>query len=310
MSPTLRSLRTGGVVAATAILTAAVVAPAAAAPPNPGIATRRTAGPWMLTGMRSVPAGIADQGVATVATRHGNRVVLRGGATVPQRLRDRGWWHIGDPGSAHGYLVDAYQGRSTTNAKLYGVTAPDGRHTWWTHRLVAGEKINNSFAAIAPSERWFVSGEWGRMHRLLVFPMPGRNRLARPGHDLPLVATIRLSKTVRNVQGCSFASPIRLVCSTNDPHHDLFRTPQQLLSVDLAHPVDGRSQAGRPSELGPVPQLTGCGPAETEGIDIHGGRLLLVAHEPASCGGRAEVFTYRLRSRIPQVASAIRPQGE
>lgn len=309
MSATTRPLRITGVLATTAVLTAAFAAPAAAAPPTPGPATRGTAGPWVLTNWRSVPVGRADQGVATVATRHGSRVVLRGDAVVPRRLRDRGWWHIGDPGSARGYLLDAYQGRTATNAKLYGVTTPSGRHTWWTHRLVAGEKINNSFAAIAPSGRWFVSGEWGRMHRLLIFPMPGVNRLARHGHDLPLVATIRLTKPVRNVQGCTFASPTRLVCSTNDPYHDLFRTPKQLLSIGLSHPVNGRSQAGRPRELGPVPELVGCGPAETEGVDIHNGRLLMTAREPASCGGRAEVFTYRLRSSVLPEAWATRPRG-
>lgn len=304
MHATFRPLRTAGVASATAILVAAFVAPAAAAPPTPGNATQYSAGPWTLTGWHPVPAGGADQGVATVTNRGRNRVVLRGGADVSARLRAAGWWHIGDPGSAHGYLVDAYQARSAANAKLYGVTAPDGHRTWWVHRLAAGEKINNSFAAVAPSGRWFVSGEWGRMRRLLVFPMPGANRLARRGHDLPLAATIRLTRPVRDVQGCFFASSTQLVCSTNDPHHDLFRTPQQLLSIRLSRPVSGRTQVGRPTELGPVPQLTGCGAAETEGIDIHGGRMLVVAHEPASCGGRAEVFTYRLKSTVRQVVSS------
>lgn len=259
-----RHTRAAGVVTASAMLVAGVVAPAAAAPPNPGYPVQHIAGPWALTGWRSMTAGEADQGVATVSRPGGSRQVLRGGADVSARLRAAGWWHIGDPGSANGFLLDAYQAQPAKHAKLYGVTTPDGHRTWWVHRLVAGEKSNNSFAAVAPSGRWFVSGEWGKMRRLLVFPMPGRNRLARHGHDLPLVATIR-----------------------------------------LARPVSGRPQTGRPTELGPVPQLTGCGPAETEGIDVHNGRLLLAAHEPASCGGRVDIFTYRLKASIQPISSDL-----
>ena len=288
-------LRAAGVVTASAMLVAGFAAPAAAAPPVPGNVTQHTAGPWDLTGWRFVAAGGADQGVATVSIPgHRDRVVLRGNSDVSAGMRSAGWWHIGDPGSARGYLLDAYQAHSAKHAKLYVMTAPDGRRTSWVHKLVAGEKINNSFAAVAPSGRWFVSGEWGKMHRLLVFPMPGHNPLAKPGRNLPLVATIRLSHPVRNVQGCSFASPTRLICSTNDPYHDLYNTPQQLLSVSLSGPVDGRTLSGRPVELGPVPQLTGCGVAETEGIDVHRGRLLLVTRQPDSCGGQVAVFTYRL----------------
>lgn len=288
------------------MLTAGFVAPAAAAPPNPGAPTRTTAGRWLLTGWRSLASGAADQGVATVsAPGHRGHVVLRGDGNVSPRLHAEGWWHIGDPGSARGYLLDAYQARSAQHAKLYVMTAPDGHRTRWVHRVVPGEKVNNSFAAVAPSGRWFVSGEWGRVRRLLVFPMPGHNPLARPGHNLPLVTTIKLNRPVRNVQGCSFASPTRLICSTNDPYHDLFRTAQQLLTIALPHPVSGRSESGRPTELGPVPRLTGCGPAETEGIDVHGGRLLLVAHEPDSCGGHVVQYTYHLTelpvSRRPAV---------
>lgn len=32
---------------------------------------------------------------------------------------------------------------------------------------------NNSFAAVAPGGRWFLSGGWGTRRRLLIFPMPG-----------------------------------------------------------------------------------------------------------------------------------------
>lgn len=289
--------RVVGTVGISAMLMTAVVAPTAAALPIAGNPTQRTAGPWVLDGWRSLPAGGANQGVATVATPgHAERAVLRGDASVPGQLRDQGWWHIGDPGSARGFLLDAYQAHSDKGAKLFVLTAANGRRTQWVHRLVPGEMINNSFAAITPSGHWFVSGEWGKMNRLLVFPLPVGNRQVRAGHDLPLATTIRLTRPVRNVQGCSFASPTRLVCSTNDLTDDLFRTPQQLLSISLAHPVDGRPQTGRPRQIGQVPQLAGCGMAETEGIDVHHGRLLLVVRQSWTCGGRVTVFSYHLKA--------------
>lgn len=303
---TRRRVRYAGAVGATALLVTGLAAPATAAPPTPGSPTVWSAGPWRLTSWRAVPAGSADQGVATVSTPNGrDHIVLRGDAQIPPRLRAQGWWHVGDPGSRRGYLLDAYQARSARRAKLFALTTPDGRHSVWVHRTVPGEKINNSFAAVAPSANWFVSGEWGRMTRLLVFPMPGRNPLARPGRNLPLAATISLTRPVRNVQGCSFAAPTQLICSTNDPYHDLFRTPQQLLSIALTRPVSGRPQRGVPTELGPVPQLTGCGAAETEGVDVRNGRLLLVTHQPASCGGMVDLFSYHLKGSPQTVPSLI-----
>ncbi|MFC6707313.1 hypothetical protein [Flexivirga alba] len=289
---------------ATALLVTALAAPATAAPPTPGTATVWSAGAWKLVSWRSVPAGSADQGVATVSAPNGrDRIVLRGDGQIPARLRAEGWWHIGDPGSSNGYLLDAYQARSAKHAKLFALTAPDGRRSLWVHHTVPGEKINNSFAAVAPSGKWFVSGEWGRVSRLLVFPVPGSNRLAKRGRNLPLAATITLTRPVRNVQGCSFASPTTLICSTNDPYHDLFRTPQQLLSISLSRPVSGGPDLGTPTELGPVPQLTGCGAAETEGVDVHNGRLLLVTHQPDSCGGMVDLFTYRLKGTQQSIPS-------
>lgn len=216
-----------------------------------------TAGPWRLIGWRAVPAGHDDQGVALPRGRE--RIVLRGNADVPAGLRARGWRHIGDPGTRHGLLLDALQASPSMAAKLFVLTGPDGRRTLWRHRLVPGELINNSFVAIAPSGRWFVSGEWGTMRRLLVFPMPGRNPAARVGTNLPLAATIRLTRPVRNVQGCSFAAPRSLVCATDDPGSDLFGVARQLLAVRLSRPVDGRPATGSPVLLGAVPQVSWCG---------------------------------------------------
>jgi hypothetical protein len=293
-----RPARAALVVALTALLTVVLCSPSARA-----ATPRVTAGPWTLVGWRSVPAGHADQGLATVTTPAGrDRLVLRGNSDVPAALRARGWWHIGDPGSRFGYLVDAFQAAPAKRMKLFVVTAPSGARTHWLHRLAPGERINNSFAAVSPSGRWLVSGEWGTMRRLLVFPMPLLNQAARAGHDLPLAATIRLSRPVRNVQGCSFVTATRLVCATNDTTDALYGVARQLLRVSLSRPLDGRPVTATPTLLGALPQVSGCGPSETEGIDVHGDRLRVVAHEPGVCGGRVDLFTYRL------TAQTTRPQ--
>lgn len=144
------------------------------------------------------------------------------------------------------------------------------------------------------------------MTRLLVFPMPGRNPAARPGADLPLAATIRLTRPARNLQGCSFAALRSLVCATDDAGSDLFGVARQLLAVHLSRPVDGRPVTGTPVLLGAVPQVSWCGPAETEGLDVHGDRLLLVAHEPGGCRGWVDLFTYRC-ARLPRPTRLSRP---
>lgn len=265
------------------------------------------AGRWILTDWTRIPAGHADQGLATVWSADGrSHLVLRGNADLTPAMARRGWWHIGDPGSRDGYLVDVYQSANRARGKLFRVTAPDGRVTDWVHHLLPGEMVNNSFAAISPDGRWLVSGEWGTVSRLLVFPMPELNPAARAGRDLPLAAVITLSHPVRNVQGCSFASATRLVCSTNDTGTTLFPVPRQLLAVDLAAPLAGRPAAGTVALLGAVPQASGCGPSETEGIDVSGGTLRVVAREPGLCSGSVDVFTYT-RAGTPLGSSHAHP---
>jgi hypothetical protein len=299
----VRRMRAALVLLGTLILIALLAAPAARAS-----TAHVTTGPWALTGFRSIPAAHSDQGLATVAQLHGGqRVVLRGNADVPAYLRARGWWHIGDPDSRYGYLLDAYQGTPSMRAKLFVLTSPDGHRSEWFHRLAPGEMINNSWVAIAPSGRWFLAGEWHSVHRLLQFPMPVLNSAVRPGRDLPLTGTIRLVRPVRNVQGCSFASATRLVCSTNDTGDELFGVSHELIAIDLAHALDGRSQTGVPVLLGQLPQVSGCGTAETEGIDVHGSRMLVVAHEPGRCSDRTLLFTYRLRSAAPAPPASPAP---
>jgi hypothetical protein len=94
-----------------------------------------------------------------------------------------------------------------------------------------------------------------------------------------------------------------MVCSTNDPGEGLYGVARQLLAIKLSHPVDGRPQQATPTLLGALPQVSGCGTAETEGIDIHVRRMLVVAHEPNLCHGWVDLFTYRLRHAAPRAPS-------
>ena len=114
-------LRSLVVLVGVASLATLVLVPAALAGATPA-----RAGLWQLTGWRTVPAAHADQGLATVMTSKGDeRIVLRGDADVSAAMRARGWWHIGDPDSTHGYLIDAYQAMPSVRAKLFVLTAPE-----------------------------------------------------------------------------------------------------------------------------------------------------------------------------------------
>jgi hypothetical protein len=155
---------------------------------------------------------------------------------------------------------------------------------------------NNSFAAVAPGGRWFVSGEWNTMTRLLVFATPHATAgTSRGDHLLPLATAIALTHPVRNVQGCAFTSSTTMICSTNDPGTDLYPVARQLLTVQLARPLDGRPVTGTPRLLGAVPSQTLClGPAgEVEGIDVHGNRMVVAVN--SDCGPSSQLFTYTLR---------------
>ncbi len=252
-------------------------------------------GPWHSVSWKEIPAATANQGVATVTLPGGrSHLVTRGERSVSAAMSAAGWSHIGDPGSRRGYVVDAYQAHAAKHAKAFVLTTPTGHHTQWIHRDVRGEMVNNSFAAITPSGQWFVGGEWGKMHRLLVYPTPQLNPAAPNTHrNLPLAAAITLTRPVRDVQGCSFYSPTVLFCATNDPRTDLFPMPRQLLQIDLAHKLDGHRAFGTPHALGSVPQHSRYpGTSEVEGIDISGGRLTVITNQPNLCHGRSVVLTY------------------
>ena len=237
----------------------------------------------------------AGQGVATVSLAGGgSRVITRGDASVPPELRQAGWWHVGDPDSHDGYLLDAYQAGPAQHAKMFVLTDPAGRRVSYRHRLVKGEMLNNSFVAIAPSGDWFVTGEWRTITRLLVFPMPGRrSKPPSPAADLPLASVIRLTHPMRNVQGCAFATATELICATDDRHADLYPVAQQLLRVRLSGPVSGQAETGTPSLLAPVPHNPACpGAEETEGLDVTGNQMLLMINAGKSCRGITFMYRY------------------
>jgi hypothetical protein len=254
------------------------------------------AGPWALVRSTTVASAMGNQGLTTVTHAGRAVIVTRGLGSVAPDLAARGWTHVGDPGSVGGSVLDAYQSDRAVGAKLFTLTTASGARSDYLHRLGPGEMPNNSFAAVAPGGRWFVSGEWNTMTRLLVFATPHATAgTSRGDHLLPLATAIALTHPVRNVQGCAFTSSTTMICSTNDPGTDLYPVARQLLTVQLARPLDGRPVTGTPRLLGAVPSQTLClGPAgEVEGIDVHGNRMVVAVN--SDCGPSSQLFTYTLR---------------
>lgn len=268
-----------------AAATPALHAASVAAPNSDGGAA---AGSWAPDGWQILESEDADQGVATVAVPgHRAFVLTRGSSSISPELLRQGWVHIGDPDSYRGSVLDAYQGRPGARSKLFVLTSPSGRRAEFVHPLTPGERYNNSFVAIAPGGQWFVSGEWGTVNRLLVFATPHRSA----GGTLPLATILTLRSPMSDVQGCAFASSTTLLCSTNDPEDDRYGLSRQLLAVRLEHPLQGRAVTATVSVLGAVPRIAGCfGSGETEGIDIHGSRMLLAVVSP--CDGSTNLYVY------------------
>lgn len=270
-------------VAVTLVLLTLAVPSAAALTPGRVVTNEDLA----LVGLSVVSDVRADQGLASVTRGGVTTVVTRGSGSIPRALLRAGWTHIGDPDSRGGYLLDAYQGEATSRVKLFVLTAPDGRRTLLTHTLTAGEAFHNSFAAISPGSAFFVGGEWGTMTRLLVFSLPPR----APPASLPLAAVITLDRRVRDVQGCAFESATAMLCSTNDPHTDLFGAPRQILRVQLSRPLDGRSLAAHVSLVATVPVDATCAATpEAEGIDVHGETVRVLVN--SGCNDVATIYRY------------------
>jgi hypothetical protein len=241
-------------------------------------------GPWRTIGSDVARALDESQGLAVVSRSSGTVVRYTGVGTIPSSVSSRGWNHVGDPGAGSGYYVEPYQ-RDDRGAKLFRVEAPDGTWTEYQHALESWEANNNSFAAVSPDGRWMVAGEWGTMTRLLVHPMPGV-AFTDPSANLPYASSIRLDRSVRDVQGCDFVSATQLLCSSDDPDGSLFGVTKPLLQVDLAAAVGSSDVVGKVTSLGQLPLVSGCsGSFEVEGIDFdeRDGTLRVVVMSPSIC---------------------------
>jgi hypothetical protein len=250
---------------------------------------------WQETGTAYVDSLGGGQGLAS---RADGSLLHRGLGSIPLDLRLKGWNHVGDPDIARGYVFDAYQGADTATSKMFAVTAPDGKRYEYVHPLDAGEKVNNSFAAVSPDAQWLVSGEWGDQDRLQVFPAPLLNPATPPtGGALPQAAQITLDKPVRDIQGCDFVNDTRLLCASDDGSRTLFPEDRPLLQVDLTHRLDGSPVTGHVSSLFALPQRSVCtGTFEAEGVDYEAatGTLRAEVVPPGVCKVATTVYSYRL----------------
>jgi len=287
-----------------AATTTAVLAGVLAASPYAGPAhataplSRTGIAHWRAVGHYSESTVFAGEGVATV-TRPGTRghELYRGVGSVPKKLAAEGWTHIGDPDSAKGDIVDAYQGSSTGRTKMFLVTRPDGTTLQYVHRLVRGELYNNSFDALAPGAQWMVAGEWNTMSHLQIYPTPLLNHRTSPhGGSLSLVGEIRLDHQVNDIQGCDFTSRTVLVCASDDDRRTLFSNEKPLLEVVLPHPLTGHQEKGHVLDLGSIPQRSTCtGTFEAEGVDYDNatGVLRVEIIQPGSCLLRTTIYEYK-----------------
>ncbi|MFF9045933.1 hypothetical protein [Streptomyces parvulus] len=259
-------------------LCAGLAGPAAAAP---------AAETWNEVGSDRADPLTESQGLASVEVPAGSPNRYTGIGTIPLSLSARGWNHVGDPDASYdGHYVEPYQ-RDDGNTKMYRVQSPDGKWAEYVHTLGPGEALNNSWSAVSPDGNWMLSGEWGTMNRLLVFPTPGVNPSTSPSVNLPQVSTVRLDRPVRDVQGCDFLDATTLLCSSDDPEGTLFGMTKPLLRIDLsAAPSGAADVTGRVTALRQLPLRSACsGGFETEGIDYdrRTGTLRVIVVSPGFC---------------------------
>jgi hypothetical protein len=255
---------------------------------------------WREIGSYTEPTVYAGEGVATVNPPGGpSQIVYRGLLSIPSSLAAEGWTHIGDPDSAAGDIIDAYQGPASGSSKLFVVTTPEGTMIPYVHHLVPHELYNNSFDAISPDQQWMVAGTWETISHLQVYPAPLLNkRTPAGGGDLPLAAFIALDHRVNDIQGCDFVTSTVLICASDDDSRHLFPNEKPLLEVHLAHPLNGKPVAGHVVDLGPIPQVSTCtGTFEAEGVDYDAetGILRVEIIQPGDCILSTTVIEYRHR---------------
>ncbi|MFF8864038.1 hypothetical protein ACF08B_18490 [Streptomyces sp. NPDC015139] len=245
------------------------------------------AGTWTETGSDRADPLTESQGLTSVEVPANSPNRYTGIGTIPLGVSSRGWNHVGDPDASYnGYYIEPYQ-RDSGNSKMYRVQAPGGTWSEYVHTLGPGEALNNSWDAVSPDGQWMLSGEWGTMTRLLVFPAPGINAATSPSANLPQVSTVRLDHAVRDVQGCDFSGPTTLLCSSDDPEGSLFGITKPLLQIDLSAAPNGSSDVtGHVTALRQLPLRSSCsGGFEAEGIDYdrRTGVLRVIVVSPGFC---------------------------
>ncbi|GGS61211.1 hypothetical protein [Streptomyces cinerochromogenes] len=262
------------------LATAAVVSLAAPTPAG-------AADVWTETGSDRADPLTESQGLTSVEVPAGSPNHYTGIGTIPLGVSSRGWNHVGDPDTSYdGHSIEPYQ-RDSGNSKMFRVRAPGGTWSEYVHTLGAGEALNNSWVAVSPDGQWMLSGEWGTMTRLLVFPTPGVNPSTSPAENLPQASTVRLDHAVRDVQGCDFSGPTTLLCSSDDPEGSLFGITKPLLQIDLSAAPNGTSDvSGHVTGLRRLPLRSSCsGAFEAEGIDYdrRTGTLRVIVISPGFC---------------------------
>jgi hypothetical protein len=253
---------------------------------------------WTKTGSYPENALTSGEGVATVSKPGGaDRELYRGLASLPVRLAVQGWEHVGDPDSAAGYVIDAYQGSSNGKKKMFLITTPSGSTYQYVHTLVPGEVYNNSFDSVTPDEQWMVAGEWGAMTHLQVYTAPYFNAAtSKTGGTLNLSGYIKLSTPVNNIQGCDFVTSTELICASDDATRTAFSNKFPLLEVSLAAPLNGSTVTGTVTDLGSIPQNSTCsGVFEPEGVDYDpaSGTLRVEITQPGTCKVTTTVYEYK-----------------
>ncbi|MFF8780426.1 hypothetical protein ACF07W_24420 [Streptomyces sp. NPDC015140] len=242
---------------------------------------------WTEVGSDRADPLTESQGLASVEVPAGSPNRYTGIGTIPLSLSTRGWNHVGDPDASYdGHYIEPYQ-RDDGNTKMFRVREPDGSWAEYVHTLGPGEARNNSWSAVSPDGQWMLSGEWGTMDRLLVFPTPGVNPATSPSANLPQAATVRLDHAVRDVQGCDFLDATTLLCSSDDPEGTLFGITKPLLRIDLSAAPNGAADVtGHVTALRQLPLRSACsGDFETEGIDYdrRTGTLRVIVVSPGFC---------------------------
>lgn len=278
----------------------AIVVPAAtAANASDVISPESTTGiaGWTQTGSYLESSLSAGEGVATVDPPGGTPYELyRGPASVPAVQETEGWTHIGDPDSADGYIIDAFQGSSTGDSKMFLVTTPSGSTYEYTHTLVSGEEYNNSFDAISPDNQWMISGEWGTMSHLQIYPTPYLNSsTGTSGGSLNLSGYIDLDHQVNDIQGCDFVTATELICASDDSSETLFSNDKPLLEIQLSAALTGATVTGHVVDLGSIPQSSDCsGTFEAEGVDYDNdtGVLRVEIVQPGACILATTIYEY------------------